>query len=98
MRRAALCLCFALAATGEARAWELDTHVGLTQRAVMVGDSATDVTLARAASIPVIGVDFGYTPVPMAELKPDRLISHFDALPSACGRRLTACGAKSEPL
>jgi phosphoglycolate phosphatase len=52
-------------------------------RAVMVGDSATDVTLARAAAIPVIGVDFGYTPVPMVELKPDRLISHFDALAHA---------------
>jgi phosphoglycolate phosphatase len=49
-------------------------------RAVMVGDSETDVRLARAASIPVIGVDFGYTPIPMAEMAPDRLIGHFDGL------------------
>ena len=51
--------------------------------AVMVGDSETDVTLARSAAIPVIGVDFGYTSIPMAELNPDRLISHFDALQGA---------------
>ena len=37
-------------------------------RAVMVGDSDTDVRLARAAAVPVIGVDFGYTQTPMAEL------------------------------
>jgi phosphoglycolate phosphatase len=52
-------------------------------RAVMVGDSMTDVTTARAASIPVIAVDFGYTDTPPAELGADRLISHFDALPAA---------------
>jgi hypothetical protein len=28
----------------------------------------------------VIGVDFGYTPIPMAEMAPDRLIGHFDGL------------------
>ena len=49
----------------------------------MVGDSATDVMAARAAGIPVIAVDFGYTEVPVAELKPDRIIGHFDALPAA---------------
>ena len=31
----------------------------------------------------MIGVTFGYTAVPMRELKPDRLIAHFDALPEA---------------
>jgi phosphoglycolate phosphatase len=31
----------------------------------------------------VVGVDFGYTDVPMVELKPDRLISHFRDLPEA---------------
>ncbi|MET0276929.1 MAG: phosphoglycolate phosphatase [Pseudorhodoplanes sp.] len=52
-------------------------------RAVMVGDSETDVTLARSAAIPVIGVDFGYTPIPMVDLKPDRLLSHFETLQNA---------------
>lgn len=53
---------------------------GDPQRAVLVGDSKTDVDTARAADIPVIGVDFGYTEIPMNVLMPDRLISHFDAL------------------
>ena len=56
---------------------------GDAARAVMVGDSETDVSVARAAGIPVIGVDFGYTRIPMADLLPDRLIGHFDALPQA---------------
>lgn len=56
---------------------------GDVAHAVMVGDSETDVRVARAAGIPVIGVDFGYTRIPMTELLPDRLIGHFDALPGA---------------
>ena len=56
---------------------------GRLDRAVMVGDSMTDVATARAAAVPVIAVDFGYTETPAAELGADRLISHFDALPAA---------------
>ena len=48
--------------------------------AVMVGDSVTDIKTARAAGAPVVAVDFGYTDVPVAELGPDRVISHFDEL------------------
>ncbi len=33
--------------------------------------------------VPVIGVEFGYTDVPIAELKPDRLIGHMRDLPAA---------------
>jgi len=51
--------------------------------AVMVGDSAIDIMTARAAGVPVVAVDFGYTEVPVAELKPDRIVSHFDTLPAA---------------
>jgi phosphoglycolate phosphatase len=50
---------------------------------LMVGDSGTDIATARAAGIPIVAVDFGYTEVPVAELDPDRIISHFDALPEA---------------
>ena len=53
--------------------------------AVMVGDSITDIRTARAAGVPVVAVDFGYTDVPVSELDPDRVISHFDALPEAIG-------------
>ena len=38
---------------------------------------------ARRAGIPVVGVSFGYTDTPIAELKPDRLIDHMRDLPKA---------------
>jgi phosphoglycolate phosphatase len=50
---------------------------------VMVGDAGTDIGVARRAGVPVIGVAFGYTDVPIAELKPDRLINHMNELPNA---------------
>ena len=53
---------------------------GLASHAIMVGDSRTDIDTARAAGVPVIAVDFGYTDVPIADLNPDRIISHFDQL------------------
>ena len=52
-------------------------------RALMIGDSETDVATARRAALPVIGVTFGYTAIPMAELQPDRSIDHFDQLDAA---------------
>lgn len=52
-------------------------------RAVMIGDSRTDIDAARAAGIPVIAVTFGYTPVPVTELSPDVVISDFLDLPCA---------------
>jgi phosphoglycolate phosphatase len=52
-------------------------------RAVMIGDSRTDIATARAAGIPTICVPFGYTDVPIETLKPDLIIPHFDALPEA---------------
>lgn len=56
---------------------------GDLRSAIMVGDAGPDVGVARRAGIPVIGVDFGYTEIPIADLKPDRLISHFNDLPAA---------------
>jgi phosphoglycolate phosphatase len=56
---------------------------GTLADAVMVGDSANDIRTAHAAGVPVVAVDYGYTEVPVAELGPDRVISHFDALPAA---------------
>ena len=63
---------------------------GDTGHAVMVGDSMTDVATARAAAIPVIAVDFGYTDKPPAELGADRLISRFDMLPEAVAALVAA--------
>ncbi|SFJ99567.1 HAD-IA family hydrolase [Methylocapsa palsarum] len=50
------------------------------RRAIMVGDSKTDIDAARNAGIPVVAVDFGYTDQPVAAFRPDRIISHFDEL------------------
>ena len=51
-----------------------------SDRAVMVGDSANDLNVARNAGIPVILVTFGYTTVPVQDLGADALIDHFDQL------------------
>jgi phosphoglycolate phosphatase len=56
---------------------------GDAAQAIMIGDSITDIATAKAARIPVIAVDFGYTDVPVRELGPDRVISHFDGLAEA---------------
>jgi phosphoglycolate phosphatase len=56
---------------------------GLLSSAIMVGDAGPDIGVARRAGIPVIGVEFGYTDVPIADLKPDRLINHMRDLPAA---------------
>ena len=49
----------------------------------MIGDSAIDIRTARAAGIPVIAVDFGYSERPVSEFGPDRIISHFAQLPAS---------------
>lgn len=56
---------------------------GARERAILVGNSETDVRTARAAGLPVVAVDYGYTDVPAAELGADRVISHFDDLAAA---------------
>jgi phosphoglycolate phosphatase len=56
---------------------------GELSTAIMVGDAGTDIGVARRARVPVIGVGFGYTDVPIADLKPDRLIHHMKELPAA---------------
>jgi phosphoglycolate phosphatase len=50
---------------------------------IMVGDAGPDIGVARRAGVPVIGVEFGYTDIPIADLKPDRLIGHMRQLPAA---------------
>ncbi len=56
---------------------------GEVSTAIMVGDAGPDIGVARRAGVPVIGVEFGYTEVPIADLKPDRLINHMRELPAA---------------
>jgi phosphoglycolate phosphatase len=61
---------------------------GVPAHSVMVGDSQNDIEVARAAGIPVIAVDFGYTETPVSALGPDLVIGHFDKLPAAVSRLL----------
>src|SRR3979411_2453494 len=56
---------------------------GQLSSAIMVGDAGPDIGPAPRAGIPVIGVECGYTEVPIADLKPDRLIGHMSDLPAA---------------
>jgi phosphoglycolate phosphatase len=59
-------------------------HAGAgPRRAVMVGDSISDIAMGKAAGIPVIAVDYGYTETPVAELGADRVIGKLADLPSA---------------
>jgi phosphoglycolate phosphatase len=56
--------------------------------ALMVGDSKTDVDTARAADIPVLVVDFGYTEIPPADLGGDALISSWHGFWNTASRLL----------
>ena len=55
-------------------------------RAIMVGDSGTDIATAKAAGIPVVAVPFGYTDRPVAELDPDIVVDSFADLAAAVSR------------
>jgi phosphoglycolate phosphatase len=62
---------------------------GVASRAIMIGDSKTDIETAGNAGIPSICVDFGYTDIPARELGATRVISHFDELSRAIDAILT---------
>jgi phosphoglycolate phosphatase len=61
---------------------------GDPKRAIMVGDSKTDIDTAKAAGIPVVAVTFGYTDVHVRHLAPDAVIEHYDELIPAIERIL----------
>jgi phosphoglycolate phosphatase len=58
----------------------IDQAKGDRNRSVMVGDSRTDIDTAKAAGVPVIAVDFGYSDRDIRSFTPDRVISHFNSL------------------
>ncbi|MDR3469326.1 MAG: HAD-IA family hydrolase [Xanthobacteraceae bacterium] len=59
---------------------------GHPSTSIMVGDSGPDIGVARRAGVKVIGVEFGYTEVPIADLAPDLVIAAMAELPSAVDR------------
>lgn len=62
--------------------------------AIMVGDSRTDIDTAKAAGIPVIAVDFGYTDRHVREFEPSHVISHYDELTLDLAARLLGATAR----
>lgn len=67
-------------------------------RALMVGDSRTDIDTAKAAGLPVVAVDWGYTDRHVAEFEPDLVISHFDELETGLAERLIEKASGSRQL
>lgn len=67
---------------------------GSIDRAIMVGDSATDVNAAKATGVPCIVVSFGYTEIPPIELGADALIDDFSELVDAVDALLAPCSAQ----
>lgn len=63
---------------------------GDPSRSLMVGDSRTDIDTAKAAGIPVVAVDFGYTDRHVREFEPSTIISNFDELTLAMAEDLIA--------
>jgi phosphoglycolate phosphatase len=61
---------------------------GRPEAAVMVGDSAVDVQAARAAAVPVIAVNFGYSSEPVETFAPDAIIGSYAELEEAAARLL----------
>lgn len=79
-------------------AYAVEAAGGSLERALMVGDATTDTGVARAAGVPVIGVSFGYSDVPIAELDADALIDHFGELPATARRLLAPARAAISPI
>lgn len=52
-------------------------------KAIMIGDSATDINAALNANIPSIAVTFGYSDAPIESLGASKIINHFKKLPDA---------------
>lgn len=60
--------------------------------AIMIGDSEVDISTAKAAQIPVIGVTFGYSQIPLTELDPDAVIEGYGEFRAALDSILARLG------
>lgn len=53
---------------------------GDPRRAVMIGDSETDIRTAQAAGVPVVAYSGGYTAIPLPALNPDVILDDYKDL------------------
>ncbi|MBL8906034.1 MAG: phosphoglycolate phosphatase [Rhizobiales bacterium] len=67
----------------------IESVKGKGKPALMIGDSEVDITMAKAAALPVIAVSYGYAKVPIADLKPDVIVDSFAELQIQVGRLLS---------
>ncbi|GGD17917.1 HAD-IA family hydrolase [Aureimonas glaciei] len=67
----------------------IDRARGRAERALMIGDTATDTDAAIAATVPCVLLDFGYAPDARAKADADVVIAHFDHLTVDLADRLT---------
>ena len=61
---------------------------GAINRSMLIGDTATDRNTARAAGVPCALVTFGPDGHGVADLAPEALLDHFEALPGLAARLL----------
>jgi phosphoglycolate phosphatase len=66
--------------------YTVEASGGDVTRALMVGDSITDVQAARNAKIPVVLVSFGYTIEKASTLGADAVFDHYHELPDLAAR------------
>lgn len=71
---------------------------GDRSRAILVGDASPDTGAAKAAGIPCVVVDFGYTLTPAAQLGGDVLISDYAELAPTIEALAASCRAPTQPL
>ncbi|MEM1365252.1 MAG: HAD hydrolase-like protein, partial [Pseudomonadota bacterium] len=75
----------------------IELAAGNPNRAIMFGDSISDIVGARDAGVPVVGVPFGYTDKPIAELKPDLVIETWREIDVATIERLVSTFHAGQP-
>ncbi|MBX9862973.1 MAG: HAD-IA family hydrolase [Hyphomicrobium sp.] len=66
---------------------------GDPRHAVMIGDTAIDVSAAKAAAVPAVVCTFGYSDQPVDALGADAVIGHFSELDAAVRRLLAPASA-----
>lgn len=63
--------------------------LGRSEKAIMIGDSETDILTAKAAGIPVIAVNFGYSLEHVATFAPNAVIGHYRDLVSVAEKLMS---------